>query len=51
MKKIKVPYVDLSFKNKSKKSILNVFSKLLDTGEFVGGDEIKNFARLNILLH
>ena len=43
MKKIKVPYVNLSFKNKSKKNILNVFSKLLDTGEFVGGDEIKKF--------
>ncbi len=43
MKKIKVPYVDLSFQNKSKKNILNVFSKLLDTGEFVGGDEIKKF--------
>ena len=42
---MKIPYVDLSYKNKSKKELIKVFKKVLDKGQFVGGDEIDLFEK------
>jgi dTDP-4-amino-4,6-dideoxygalactose transaminase len=38
---MKIPYVDLSIKNK--KDFISIFNKTLESGEFVGGSEIKKF--------
>ena len=39
--KMKIPYVDLSYQNKKfKKSLVSIFEKVLDSGEYVGGKEI-----------
>jgi dTDP-4-amino-4,6-dideoxygalactose transaminase len=38
-----IPYVDLSYKKKTKKKIISVFNKILNSGEYVGGNEIKKF--------
>ena len=47
---MKIPYVDLSYKKKSKKNLISVFEKVLNKGQFVGGKEIllfeKNIAKL-----
>ena len=47
---MKIPYVDLSYKKKSKKDLISIFKKVLNRGQFVGGDEIdifeKNISRL-----
>ena len=42
---IKIPYVDLSFKKKSKTPLVKIFKKVLDEGVYVGGSEIKNFEK------
>ena len=42
---MKIPYVDLSYKNKSKKELISVFKKVLNKGQFVGGDEIDLFEK------
>ena len=42
---MRIPYVDLSYKNKSKKELIKVFKKVLDKGQFVGGDEIDLFEK------
>ena len=42
---MKIPYVDLSYKNKSKKELIKVFKKVLDKGQFVGGDEVDLFEK------
>jgi dTDP-4-amino-4,6-dideoxygalactose transaminase len=42
---MKIPYVNLSYKNKSKKELIKVFKKVLDKGQFVGGDEIDLFEK------
>ena len=42
---IKIPYVDLSFKKKSKTHLVKIFKKILDEGVYVGGSEIKNFEK------
>ena len=44
---MKIPYVDLTYKNKSKKDLIKVFKKVLDQGQFVGGDEIDLFEKKN----
>ena len=44
---MKIPYVDLSYKNKSKKELIKVFKKVLDKGQFVGGDEVDLFEKKN----
>lgn len=47
---MKIPFVDLSYKKKSKKNLISVFEKVLNKGQFVGGKEIllfeKNIAKL-----
>jgi len=47
---MKIPYVDLSYKHKSKKELISIFRKVLNKGQFVGGEEIdlfeKNIAKL-----
>ena len=40
---MKIPYVDLSYNNKSKKDLISIFEKVLDRGQFVGGKEIELF--------
>ncbi len=40
-----IPYVTLGYKKKSKTEILNIFKKILDKGQFVGGDEILKFEK------
>jgi dTDP-4-amino-4,6-dideoxygalactose transaminase len=42
---MKISYVDLSYKNKSKKDLIKVFKKVLDKGQFVGGNEIDLFEK------
>ena len=42
---MKIPYVDLTYKNKSKKELISVFRDILDKGEFVGGKEIIKFEK------
>ena len=42
---MKIPYVDLSYKNKSKKELISIFKKVLNKGQFVGGDEINLFEK------
>ena len=42
---MKIPYVDLSYNNKSKKDLISVFEKVLDKGQFVGGQEIDLFEK------
>ena len=42
---MKIPYVDLTYKNKSKKELISVFRNILDKGEFVGGKEIIKFEK------
>ena len=41
----KIPYVNLSYKNKSKTGLLKIFKKVLDKGQFVGGQEILEFEK------
>ena len=48
---MKIPYVDLSYQNKKfKKSLVSIFEKVINSGEFVGGNEIikleNNLAKL-----
>ncbi len=47
---MKIPYVSLSYKKKSKNNLVKIFKKILDKGQFVGGEEIllfeKNIAKL-----
>jgi dTDP-4-amino-4,6-dideoxygalactose transaminase len=40
---MKIPYVNLSYKNKSKKELVSIFKNILDKGEYVGGREIIKF--------
>jgi dTDP-4-amino-4,6-dideoxygalactose transaminase len=42
---MRIPYVDLSYKNKSKKDLIKVFKKVLDKGQFVGGDQVDLFEK------
>ena len=43
---MKIPYVNLSKQYLSeKKELLSVISKTLQTGQFVGGDEVKKFEK------
>jgi dTDP-4-amino-4,6-dideoxygalactose transaminase len=42
---IKIPYVTLDYKKKSKKKIISTFKKVLDSGQFVGGSEILKFEK------
>lgn len=42
---MKIPYVNLSYNNKSKKDLISIFEKVLDKGEFVGGKEIDLFEK------
>ena len=42
---MKIPYVDLSYKHKSKKELISIFEKVLDKGQFVGGEEINLFEK------
>ena len=41
----KIPYVNLSYKKKSKTGLLKIFKKVLDKGQFVGGQEILEFEK------
>lgn len=47
---MKIPYVSLSYKKKSKQKLINVFKKILNKGQFVGGEEVvlfeKNISKL-----
>ena len=46
MRNIEVPFVDLSIKDVSmKKSIIESIEKVLDTGMYVLGPEVKEFER------
>ncbi len=42
---MKIPYVDLSYKYKTKKELSAIFQKILSKGQFVGGDEIDIFEK------
>jgi len=42
---MKIPYINLSYKNKSKIELVNIFKKILESGSFVGGQEIKMFEK------
>ena len=42
---MKIPYVSLSYKNKSKNKLVKIFKKILDKGQFVGGEEILLFEK------
>ena len=42
---MKIPYINLSYKNKSKIELVNIFKKILESGSFVGGQEIKTFEK------
>ena len=42
---MKIPYVNLSYKHKSKKELISIFEKVLDKGQFVGGEEIDLFEK------
>ena len=42
---MKIPYVDLAYKNRSKKELVGIFKKVLDIGEYVGGREIIKFEK------
>ena len=44
---MKIPYVNLSYKYKSKKELISIFEKVLDKGQFVGGEEIDLFEKKN----
>ena len=37
---MKIPYVDLTYKGKTKKKLISIFSNILDSGKYVGGNEI-----------
>ena len=39
----KIPYVDLGYKKKSKAGLVKIFKKVLNQGQFVGGQEILKF--------
>ena len=39
----KIPYVDLGYKKKSKVGLVKIFKKVLNQGQFVGGQEILKF--------
>tara|TARA_B100000989_G_scaffold295982_1_gene278229 strand:- start:108 stop:1217 length:1110 start_codon:yes stop_codon:yes gene_type:complete len=41
----KIPYVYLGYKKKSKYRLVNLFKKILDQGQFVGGNEILKFEK------
>jgi len=45
MSKIKIPYVDLSYKGKSFKELTLIFKKILKNGQFVGGEEVDLFEK------
>ena len=42
---MKIPYVDLTYKNKNKKELSVIFQKILSKGQFVGGEEIDIFEK------
>ena len=42
---MKVPYVNLSYKNKSINNLTSIFKKILKKGQFVGGEEINLFEK------
>ncbi len=42
---MKIPYVDLSYKKKDRKNLINIFEKILKKGQFVGGDEVDIFEK------
>ena len=42
---MKIPYVDLTYKGKTKKKLISIFSNILDTGKYVGGNEIIKFEK------
>jgi dTDP-4-amino-4,6-dideoxygalactose transaminase len=43
---MKIPYVNLSRQNyKYRKNLISIFSKILDSGEYVGGKEVINFEK------
>ena len=42
---MKIPYVDLSYRYKSKNEVINTLKKILDKGQFVGGGEILKFEK------
>ena len=41
----KIPYVNLGYKKKSKKGLIKIFEKVLEQGQFVGGEEILKFEK------
>jgi dTDP-4-amino-4,6-dideoxygalactose transaminase len=41
----KIPYVNLGYKKKSKTGLVKVFKKVLDQGQYVGGQEILKFEK------
>lgn len=41
----KIPYVNLGYKKKSKVGLVNIFKKILDQGQFVGGKEVLKFEK------
>ena len=45
----KIPYVNLGYKKKSKTGLVKVFKKVLDQGQYVGGQEILKFESTNYL--
>lgn len=42
---IKIPYVNLDYKKRSKKKLIEIFKNILNSGEFVGGKEIYKFEK------
>ena len=42
---MKIPYVDLTYKGKTKKKLISIFSNILDSGKYVGGNEIIKFEK------
>ena len=40
-----IPYVNLGYKRKSKTGLIKIFKKILDQGQFVGGEEILKFEK------
>jgi dTDP-4-amino-4,6-dideoxygalactose transaminase len=42
---MKIPYVDLSYRNKSRKKLISIFEKVLKKGQFIGGDEVTLFEK------
>ena len=42
---MKIPYVDLSYKNSSIKPLTSIFKKILKKGQFVGGEQVNLFEK------